>query len=177
MLKQFIKRHKLLLCVLLSCCVSATAKQSDKDAPIKIWADTFVADKKDNLAIYKGNVIFEQGTIKVACDQLKIVYQEQAPDEIDYIVMQAKQGTGNVAQFTQIDDNGKQLTASAKKIEYRQTQDKATFTGNAELQQNNNIFKAESMLFNTRESRLITNKIESDSKKNRVFISIKPEKK
>ncbi len=168
-------------CLLLFCClpIAGIAKQSDQTAPLQIWADTFIADKKNNRASYTGNVKFEQGSIKINCHRLDIIYLSDQADKIDYISMQASDAETDVANFEQINDENVLIKASAKNIKYDQAGNLITFTGNAELQEGNNLFKAESMLFNTAESRLITNQTQDSkdsSEKNRVFISIQPDK-
>lgn len=149
----------------------AYAKESDKNAAVKIWADSFVADKKNNRAQYEGNVRFEQGSIKIQCDKLEIIYRN---DKIVRFILSSQE---NTCQFEQLDDNDSLTTASAQEMVYEQKKEQLTFTGQAELKQGKNIFKAESMLFNTADNRLISNKADdTESKPSRVFISIEPDK-
>lgn len=147
------------------------AEPSDKDQPINIWADNFIADKENNAATYHGNVKFEQGSIKINTDLLEIFYKENS---FERIVMQSD----TLSSFEQRDNN-KLIKATAKEIVYRNLDNLITFSGDVTFQEGNNIFKAQTMQLNTETKKLVTSAKTSaataEEEQDRVFISIQPD--
>jgi len=129
-------RKTTLLLISLSLFASTSfAKESDKSAPLNIWADKFVANKKAKTASYTGNVKFEHGSIKIICDELTVEYSNN--DKVKRLFMQSE----NIASFEQLNDQDELSKASAQKIEYLHKKSLITFQGDAEVKQGDNVPK------------------------------------
>lgn len=62
-------------------CQGASALDSDSEQPATLEADDFEMDFNTGVRIYRGNVVFRQGTIKLTCDELTTYLNEN--DELD----------------------------------------------------------------------------------------------
>lgn len=158
----------IIVLLLLTNTTFVLAKDSDKSQTINIWADSFIADKQNNSAVYNGNVRFEQGTIKISTDRLEIEYKN---DSFENMIMQSE----TLSSFEQLDNNNELIKATAKQIIYQNKTNEVFFIGNVTFNQGGNVFQAESMQLNTDTKKLVTNKDNNQENSNRVFISIQPE--
>ena len=71
-----------------------SAVAADKEQPATLDADDFELDLETGVRIYRGSVVFRQGSIRLACDELVTYYN--ADDKLDKGVC-----TGNPGKFTQ----------------------------------------------------------------------------
>lgn len=67
------------------------ALDSDKEQPATLDADDFEMDFKTGVRIYRGNVIFRQGSIRLTCDELTTYMN--ANDELDKAICVGSPGT------------------------------------------------------------------------------------
>ena len=121
----------------------AAALPSDREQPIHIQADSAVLDDKKGIAIYRGDVIITQGTLKITGDTVTI---KQLPGgEIDSFT-----SVGQPAYYEQIPDEGKDLVqAYGIVIEYFARQDQIVITDQAKVVQSENTFRAEKITYHT----------------------------
>ena len=61
--------------------VSAWALPSDRDQPIRVQADSAELDDKQGVAVYRGDVVITQGTMKITGDTVTIT--QNAQGEVD----------------------------------------------------------------------------------------------
>lgn len=115
--------------------VLAYGLESDRFQPIDVAADSAILDDKAGKAIYRGNVVLTQGTLKITADQLTI---KAGPEgKVEKVI-----ATGELAQFTQIpNENDKPIEAEANTVEYYVAQEKIVLTENARVVQNENLFE------------------------------------
>ena len=73
---------------------AAWALPSDRDQPIRIQADSAELDDKQGVAVYRGDVIITQGTLKITGDTVTIT--QTASGDIDVFT-----SVGNLAYYEQ----------------------------------------------------------------------------
>ena len=110
--------------------VSAFAVPSDRNQQLSLVADRATYNDKTGITTYTGNVVIEQGTMKLQADS--IVANLNAKREISTIT-----ATGRPARFQQQVDVNKGLAkGQAQKIIYNAETGIITLSGSALLQQN-----------------------------------------
>ena len=126
--KTFLKRAALLGSLAL-CSVVAFALPSDRNQPISLVADRATFNDKTGITTYTGNVIIEQGTMKLQANS--IVANLNSKKQISTIT-----ATGGPAHFQQKVDPAKGFVkGQAQKILYNAETGIITMSGNASLQQ------------------------------------------
>ena len=93
----------------------ALALPEDADRPIHIQSDTSEYDLQGNVAVYRGSVRVDQGTLQVTADEMTVVWEQQ-DDERKVVRIIA---TGNPAHYQQQLEADKSLVnADASTIVY-----------------------------------------------------------
>ncbi len=124
----FLKRAALTVFMGLSS-VAALAIPSDRQQPITLVADRATFNERSGVTTYTGNVIIEQGTMKLQANS--IVANLNSKKEISTIT-----ANGSPARFQQKIDTNKGLAkGQAQKIVYNADTGIITLTGNALLEQ------------------------------------------
>src|SRR5690606_3701014 len=128
MMHTFLKRMMLATVVGLGS-IAAFALPSDRNQPITLLADRATFNERTGVTTYSGNVIIEQGTMKLQANS--IVANLNNKRQISLIT-----ATGSPTQFQQKVDASKGLTTGqAQKIVYNAEPAIITLSGNALLQQ------------------------------------------
>lgn len=167
------------------CSPHGWAMTTDREQPIEIEADSAEADNLKGLAIYKGDVVIVQGTLKITGDHVTIYYNKDG----DFIKMVT---LGSPAKFHQLPD-GKADTpknyqrARASRMEYFKATDTIVLLGNAVYGQGGDQLAADRIDYDTRNSRMKARTMTASVKKGkpgaskkkpgRVRITIQPKKK
>lgn len=123
------------------------------------------ADGIAKRAIYQGNVVILQGTLKVSADELEIDASKGEGNEI-FIA------TGNPATYSQQQEDGSMVTAKADKIEYHRQTRSLSLEGNAEIKQNSSSVQGKSITFNMEFEQIIAQG--SDQESGRVITTFQP---
>lgn len=110
---------------------SALALSTDRQQPINVEADTAIIDNLKGIAIYEGNVIVTQGSIRLTAEKVTLNYSEK--QEIEKLVAE-----GKIARFKQRLDNGEDITAQAKVMEYNALKSMLYLKRAAKLQKSRN---------------------------------------
>ncbi|MCO8042294.1 lipopolysaccharide transport periplasmic protein LptA [Acinetobacter bohemicus] len=128
MMSTFLKRMALV--TIAGCCsVTAFALPSDRNQAITLLADRATFNERTGVTTYSGNVIIEQGTMKLQANS--IVANLNSKKQISVIT-----ATGSPARFQQKIDAAKGLAkGQAQKIVYNAETGIITLSGNAYLQQ------------------------------------------
>ncbi|ALG67617.1 lipopolysaccharide transport periplasmic protein LptA [Beggiatoa leptomitoformis] len=122
---------------------SVFALATDKDQPINITAEQATIDDLKGVAIYEGNVIVTQGTIRIEADKVTLTYTQK--QTLDKVILD-----GNPARFKQRPDNSKEdLNAKASKMEYFATENRLQLTQNAEVWQGKDTFTGQRITYDT----------------------------
>lgn len=123
--------------------VSSQALPSDREQPIHIQADRADLDEKKGTAIYRGDVIITQGTLKITGDTVTVI--ESANGEIESFT-----SVGKPAYYEQIPDIDKDLVkAYGITIKYLAQQDTIVITDQAKVVQTDNTFRGEKITYHT----------------------------
>ena len=160
------RRHLLglLLGALLVHAPFVQALKSDRKQPINIKADQVEVNEKTEISHYKGRVFFQQGTLKINADEVKVHLKN---GRLDKVIID-----GNPATFEQQRDEDKTLIKSrARHMEYFADTETLHLQHDARVEQGANIFSGDFIKYDTLNSRVDAKKGEgSDTRVNAVII-------
>ncbi|MBU3002241.1 lipopolysaccharide transport periplasmic protein LptA [Paraglaciecola arctica] len=123
------------------------------------------ADGIAKRASYQGNVVIQQGSLKISADELQIDASKGEGNEI-FIA------TGKPAKYSQQQEDGSIVTAQADKIEYHRQTRSLSLDGSAQIKQNSSSVKGESIKFNMELEQIIAQGSDQDS--GRVITTFQP---
>jgi lipopolysaccharide export system protein LptA len=123
------------------------------------------ADGIAKRATYQGNVVIQQGSLRVSADELEIDASQGEGNEI-FIA------TGNPAKYSQQQEDGSIVTARADKIEYHRQTRSLSLEGNAQIKQNSSSVQGKSIKFNMELEQIIAQG--SDQESGRVITTFQP---
>ncbi|MDZ7787151.1 MAG: lipopolysaccharide transport periplasmic protein LptA [Halofilum sp. (in: g-proteobacteria)] len=112
----------------------AMAREDDRQQPATIEADRAEIDRASGESLYFGNVVFEQGTLRLTGDRVAIVTREGTVDRAE--------AQGEPARIRQENDQGQMVRAHGRTIDYDAGEGLIVLTGNAELQREGERFAA-----------------------------------
>ncbi|WPC04330.1 lipopolysaccharide transport periplasmic protein LptA [Pseudomonas sp. MBLB4123] len=142
---RFVKTLPLLLSLsaaLGSAC--AWALPSDREQPIRVQADSAELDDKQGVAVYRGDVIITQGTLKITGDTVTITQNAQGEIEIFTSV-------GKPAYYEQKPAADKQIVqAYGLTIQYFAASERIVLIDQAKVIQEGNTFEGEKIVYDTR---------------------------
>lgn len=130
----------LLMLIYISLPSNVHALEADKYTPLTIQADHAEIDNKNEISIYKGNVKITQGSLLISADNLVISHPQ---GEVTLITAK---GTPAYYQ-SRAKPQSPPITARAQTITYIASKNKVTLTGNAFLQQDENQFNSEKIIY------------------------------
>ncbi|ELP5729139.1 lipopolysaccharide transport periplasmic protein LptA [Vibrio vulnificus] len=140
------------------------ALKSDTQQPVYIDSDSQQLDMRSNQVIFDGDVSLKQGSININADKI-VVTRDAQSNTIKKI-----EAFGQPATFSQLMDDGRTLSGSAKQLDYSIATDELTMKGQAELAQDNNVIKGSSIVY-----QIALQKLMADSSKNeRVTTVLQP---
>lgn len=121
---------KMLLAVAgIGMALSAHALPSDANQPIRLLADKATYSERTGVTNYLGNVIIEQGTLKITADNITLNLDDKRS-------IKTAVATGRPATMQQVVTQEKGLAkGQANKIDYNAVTGIITLTGNAKLTQ------------------------------------------
>src|SRR5690606_670811 len=141
---RFVNPLHLLLC--LSAALGSTAAwalPSDRDQPIHIQADSAELDDKKGVAIYRGDVVITQGTLKITGDTVTINQNTQGDIERFTAV-------GKLAYYEQLPEAGKSIVqAYGRTIQYFASNERIVLIDQAKVIQEGNTFEGEKIIYDT----------------------------
>lgn len=151
--------------------LSAAALESDREQAIRIQADAAMVDENAGTSIYRGNVIIQQGTLKVTAEEVEIFSSDS---EIVQIIAKADQKSSRLAHYQQqLNANNDRVSAEAKKITYLVQEERLHLAGDAKLQQVNDEFEGELLYYDLTKG--IIN-LSAGGKSDRINMTISPKK-
>lgn len=156
-------------CVSL-CLVSPQISQAlpdDQDQIIEVFSDKVNYSEKTGKAIYLGEVVMTQGSIRLEADRIEVEQQSSSLLAI-----------GEPARFEQQPDPNKPIIkASAKSILYKQLEGHIELTGAAHIRQGETDIKSDHIVYNVNEQTLEASNNAGSSAPGRVHVVIPPVKK
>ena len=123
--------------------VSTWAVPEDAEQPIHISADSAEIDEGRGLAIYRGGVRMDQGTLRVTADTMTI---ELANERVVKITAE-----GDRAHYQQqLEHGASEVVANARTIVYFTQEERVELIGMAHLSQEGNEFSGEVIRYDMR---------------------------
>lgn len=132
----------------LWCSGGAQALSTDRDQPVSIESDRAEADWRTRVAVYHGDVVITQGTLRITGDTIRIYINED--DEFVKLV-----SVGKPATMRQLPDDAAQYrTAQADRLEYHADRDLIVLLGSARYGQGSGRISAGRIEYDSRRGRL-----------------------
>ena len=125
----------LLMSALAGYPAGTSALSTDREQPVRVDADRAQLDDQRRVAVYTGNVVLHQGSLRIAGDVLTMRFDER----YDLSTLVAE---GGPAHFRQQLDSGAAQNGWARRIEYRQVTGAMIFIGAARITQGQFEMKA-----------------------------------
>ncbi len=127
------------------------ALPTDKDAPIKIKADSVSFNQKTGISHYRGNVRLTQGSIQVRADQITVEQNESEVTQVRCI--------GEPVSFQQQPESDTpEMVAHAKKIIYRVPEERLWLSGDAKLWDGTTQFSSQQIEYDLVRSVILASK-------------------
>ena len=131
------RRVRILCLAALACIATPLAAQSDDASqPIRIQANSATLDDRKNTAVYTGNVIITQGSMRLTGSRVTLTLDSAG--EVQQLV-----SNGSPATFRQTPAGGKQVDARALTIEYHADTERVILIQDAFLEQAGNTFQGQ----------------------------------
>ncbi|UYZ67494.1 lipopolysaccharide transport periplasmic protein LptA [Moraxella bovis] len=125
----------------MSMALSAHALPSDASQPIRLLADKATYSERTGVTSYSGNVIIEQGTLKITADNITLNLDDKRS-------IKTALATGRPATMQQVVTQEKGLAkGQANKIDYNAVTGIITLTGNAKLTQTGASFSGNTIRY------------------------------
>jgi len=144
------------------------AQTSDENQPIHIEADSVEIREKEGISTYKGNVKITKGSLRIQGQLIHIISKNNT--------LQTIHVEGQPATFKQTNDQGNEVSAQSKHLEYQSKSGSLILKKNAILVQGNNRFTSNHIVYNTKKDIIQAGHDENASAPERVTITIQPEK-
>ncbi|QLF92403.1 lipopolysaccharide transport periplasmic protein LptA [Pseudomonas sp. ABC1] len=153
---------------------SAWALPEDSEQPIHVQADTAELDDKQGVAVYRGDVVITQGTLKITGDTVTIT---QTPSgEIDVFT-----SVGKPAYYEQKPAIDKPIVkAYGLTIQYFSSSERIVLIDQAKVVQEGNTFEGEKIVYDTKRQIVNAgraNDTQITSPRPRIDMVIQPRKK
>lgn len=126
-------RHTLLALALS--CGPAAALTGDRQQPIHIEADRVTLDQAGGYSLYEGNVHLTQGSLRLNAQRLRVYLADK---QLERVVAE-----GDLATLYQKTDEGGEVNAEARRIEYSARGQTVLLLEQARLWQSGNVFTSE----------------------------------
>ncbi len=157
----------IILLSLLALPLTVSAKKGDGDQPIHVSADRVIINQQKQESTYSGDVVIIQGTMRLDAD-LVTIYGTR--DKAEKLV-----AFGRPAHYRQDPDNPQdgEISAHADQIEYITSSELVTLLGKANIQQKNDQFSGERIVYNARTEQV---KADGNNQQERVKLVLEPKK-
>lgn len=146
MLTQSVFTKSLFLACIISAPMIASALPSDANQPIRLLADRATYSERTGVTTYSGKVTIEQGTLKIAADNLTVNLDTNNRS------IRSAVATGRPATMQQVVTQEKGLArGQANRIDYNAVTGIVTLTGNARLTQAGSSFSGNTIRYSLSE--------------------------
>jgi lipopolysaccharide export system protein LptA len=145
----------------------AQAHKDDSDEPLSINARSVEANEKTGIAVYRGNVILEQGNLSIRADRMETHTRQNITE---YVV-----ATGQPVKLRQqADEQNEEIQAEANKVEYHMISRKVDMFGDVTLRQGTDLFTGHALHYGIDDKHLSATG--DDSNDGRIKVIIQPKK-
>lgn len=152
--------------LLLYASLPAWPLPEDRNQPIHIESDRLEIDENRRQSSYSGNVRMQQGSLHIEADRIRFIFDENN----DLIRLEID---GQPARFEQTSDQGQPLRGQALRIVYRNREALLELTGQARLENGQDLIESKRIRFNIDSNALEAGDPES-REKGRVRMVIQP---
>ena len=160
-----------LVALMLGPALPAMALPEDSEQPIRIQANTATLDDRQNTAVYTGDVIVTQGTMRLTGN--RVTLNTDADGAVSKIV-----SVGNPATFVQTPrPNQGPVNARGQTIEYYADDERVVLIENAHLDQDGNTFQGEFVTYNVRRQVVEAGRAAETGTQQRIEMTIQPRKR
>lgn len=156
----------LLMSALAGYPAGTSALSTDREQPVRVDADRAQLDDQRRVAVYTGNVVLHQGSLRIAGDVLTMRFDER----YDLSTLVAE---GGPAHFRQQLDSGAAQNGWARRIEYRQVTGAMIFIGAARITQGQFEMKAHRIDYDSVNGSIEGMSAEGGSEEERVMITVR----
>ncbi len=130
----------LCLALLAGVATGAAAQSNDANQPIHIQANAATLDDRQNTAVYTGNVVITQGSMRLTGSRVTLTMDNAG--EVQKLV-----SNGSPATFRQTPAGGKQVDARALTIEYHADTERVVLIDQGFLEQSGNTFQGQRITY------------------------------
>src|SRR3989338_8538663 len=142
--------------------VRAWALPSDPEQPIRIQADSAELDDKQGVAVYRGDVVITQGTLKITGDTVTITQDKNGEIEVFTSV-------GKPSYYEQKPSANKQIVkAYGLTIHYFAANERIVLIDQAKVIQEGNTFEGEKIVYDTQRQIVNAGRANGRSEERRV---------
>lgn len=128
----------------------AQAYKTDTQQPATLDADEFDMDFQTGVRTYRGNVVYQQGSIRLYADEVVAYFKDGA--------LQRAVARGNRAEFRQRpDDSDTDVVGLGLRIELNQVTQIVTLTDRAKVTQDLNVLTGKKIVYNMQTERVKVN--------------------
>lgn len=121
----------------------AWALPEDRNQPIRVQADTAELDDRQGVAVYRGDVIITQGSMKITGDTVTITQNDQGDVEVFTSI-------GKPAYYEQKPSADKEVVkAYGLTIQYFASNERIVLIDQAKVVQEGNTFEGEKIVYDT----------------------------
>lgn len=160
---------KLMLPALLLASPVSTARTADAEQPIHIEADSVEIREQEGISIYRGGVRISRGSMVIRGELIVI---HNTPAGLEKIVVE-----GQPASFRQLNDLDEEISAQSLNMTYVADSGQLVLKQQAVLEQKQNKFTSEHIIYDTRKDIVQAGETEQpsgDESPQRVTITIQP---
>jgi lipopolysaccharide export system protein LptA len=118
---------------------STFASASERGLPIRIQSDSAELDDQRGVSVYRGNVEVTQGELVIHADTLTV----HSPGR----VLQRMEAQGNLARLRTLTEDGREVRAEARQMEYLAAERRMVLTRNARIWQAQDEFRGERIVY------------------------------
>jgi lipopolysaccharide export system protein LptA len=142
------------------------ALTGDKEQPIHIEADRVDIDDVKRVSVYRGNVRYSQGTMRLDADKVSIYYDEQRN-------FQRMRAEGQPARFRQrLDGQAEDMLGEAMEIEYTVEPERLVLKQQAHIWNQGDEFAGDLITYDITADRVVARR--GAEEENRVQVVIQP---
>lgn len=126
--------------LLLVANVPAHALKGDADQPINVRARSVEANEKTGVAVYRGDVVLTQGSLRIQAERIEVVMRNDR--------MQTVHAFGKPVKVRVRSDRGEELRASALRAEYAGPKQQLDLYGQVTLERDNDVLNGATVRYN-----------------------------
>lgn len=156
-------RHRLLLVILLSAPLGALAADGERQLPVHLRADRIDIDQKKGLSLYRGHVVFSQGTLRLTAARADV--QNRAN------VIETVAAEGKPVTFRHRPEGRSEfIEGEANRVVYHALAQRADLFGDVQINRGRDLFRSAVLHYD------ITNQsmIGESSNGQRVYVALEP---